>query len=170
MSNNPQQLASEILRRGKYTVPVDIHSIAQEHNIAVRTENLEDSVSGILVIKDGSAVIGVNESHHPNRQRFTIAHEIGHFLLHNDKSNIFIDASPTFYRDNKSSLGIESQEIEANMFAASLLMPENELRGLINNQHIDPYDDTAIRRLADQFKVSSQAITIRLIRLGIIAD
>jgi Zn-dependent peptidase ImmA (M78 family) len=122
----------------------------------------------MLVVKGEHAIIGVNEAHHLNRQRFTLAHELGHFLLHHSASSVFIDASPVFFRDETSSDGSKLQEIEANTFAAELLMPEELLRKFINNQPLDAFDERAVRRLAAQFGVSAQALTIRLTRLGLI--
>jgi len=83
-------------------------------------------------------------------------------------SSIFIDASIIFFRDGTSSEGSKAQEIEANAFAAELLMPEKQLREIINNQPLDAFDEGAVRRLAAQFGVSSQALTIRLTKLELI--
>ncbi len=62
------------------------------------------------------------------RQRFTIAHELGHFFLHRASSTVFVDAAPIFFRDESSSNGSQREEIEANAFAAELLMPEDAIR------------------------------------------
>ncbi len=161
--------AHKILHKFGYALPVNINAIVEAHNISVRAEALEDSVSGMLVIKDGNAVIGVNMNHHPNRQRFTIAHELGHYLLHSNSSKIFIDAAPIFFRDETSSNGSRSQEIQANTFAAELLMPDAILKEQLRTHPLDPFDDMAVRRLASQFEVSVQALTIRLTKLGLTA-
>ena len=168
MSNRAVEVAKQTLEGFEKHLPIDIQAIIQAHKIAIRKQPLEDAVSGILVVKNGHATIGVNESHHPNRQRFTLAHELGHFLLHGDSSSVFIDASPVFYRDETSSEGSKLLEIEANAFAAELLMPESMLRKVTTNQPLDAFDEGAVRRLAAQFGVSTQAITIRLTRLGLI--
>jgi Zn-dependent peptidase ImmA (M78 family) len=84
-------------------------------------------------IKDGTGVIGVNNNHHRNRQRFTIAHEIAHYRLHH-VGKVFNDATPVFFRDTTSAAGQSPQEIVANAFAAELLMPENKLRELLREQ------------------------------------
>lgn len=168
MASKPVEVARQLLERFGEQPPIDIEAIVKAHSIAIRRQDLEDSVSGMLVIKDGRTTIGVNENHHPNRQRFTLAHELGHFLLHRSVSNIFIDASTIFFRDGASSDGSKTQEIDANAFAAELLMPEKQLREIINNQPLDAFDEGAVRRLAAQFGVSAQALTIRLTRLGLI--
>jgi dTDP-4-amino-4,6-dideoxygalactose transaminase len=85
---------------------------------------------GITVTDDFS--IFIEESHHFNRKRFTLAHELGHYFLHNE-----IIKSDGIYIDNKESLMFRGlvyseEEHEANMFAAEYLMPENEVRKLYN--------------------------------------
>ena len=168
MVNKPVEVARQLLERFGEHLPIDVEAIVKALGIAIRAQELEDSVSGILVRKDGRTTIGVNENHHPNRQRFTLAHELGHFLLHSNISSVFIDASIIFFRDGASSDGSKAQEIEANAFAAELLMPEKQLREIINNQPLDAFDEGAVRRLAAQFGVSAQALTIRLTKLGLI--
>lgn len=131
-------------------------------------QEMEESVSGMLVIKDGHAIIGINNSHHPNRQRFTIAHELGHFVLHSDESKVFIDNTPVFFRDEQASQGVSQTEIDANNFAAELLMPEDFIKEQLKKHPIDAFDDFAIRRLAAQMHVSVQALTIRLAKLNLV--
>ncbi len=160
--------ARDILSRVVSGVPVDVHMVTEECGASVSEEDLEDSVSGFLVIKDGNGIIGVNRRHHPNRKRFTIAHELGHYLLHRDAASVFVDATPVFFRDEVSSEGTRLQEIEANTFAAELLMPAEILRQRVGDQLIDIHDETPIRRMATEFGVSAQAITIRLTRLDLI--
>jgi Zn-dependent peptidase ImmA (M78 family) len=170
MAQNAQQIARNLLQKTENKLPVDILAIAKTYNIDVNEVQLEDTVSGVLVVKEGRAIIGVNKTHHPNRKRFSIAHELGHYFLHSKNSNseVFIDAAPVFFRDEHSSDGTEYQEIQANAFAAELLMPESLLKAELRNGPIDAFDDTALQRLASLFEVSIQALSIRLTRLGLI--
>ncbi|HSH80377.1 MAG TPA: ImmA/IrrE family metallo-endopeptidase [Herpetosiphonaceae bacterium] len=170
---DPEEAAQQILRPTGYRIPVDIYAIAKEHNVEIRSQTLEDTVSGMLVIKDQYAIIGVNENHHPNRQRFTIAHELGHYILHRDKARVFVDSKPVFFRDEVSAEGIYLQEIQANAFAAALLMPAKVLRDQVTeplNPLLDPFDEVTVHTLATELGVSVQALTIRLTRLGLIID
>jgi len=64
--------------------------------------------------------------------------------------------------------GPESIEVEANAFAAALLMPEDYLRNDLRDKRFDMYDETAVRRLAQRYQVSVQALTIRLMELGLL--
>jgi Zn-dependent peptidase ImmA (M78 family) len=163
-----EQLAQKALKEANQVVPVDVSRVAQHYGLGIHLQELEDAVSGMLVIRDSHAVIGVNQNHHPNRQRFTIAHEIGHYLLHADQARVFIE-NLDLYRDELSSNGTSAREIEANAFAAELLMPTFALRKLVKGQLIDAYfDEHIIRRLAAKFGVSTQAITVKLSRLGLI--
>ena len=78
-----QRQVSELIRKNGVTrPPVPVESIAENLGIEIRFEAAEDDLSGALIRKPKEVVIGVNSAHHPNRQRFTIAHEIGHFILH----------------------------------------------------------------------------------------
>lgn len=162
--------AKALLYESGHTVPVDVEAIAEAHGVSVVKQDLEDSVSGVLIIKDGRGIIGVNSSHHPNRQRFTIAHELGHYVLHPKAGTVFVDRSIIFFRDSDSAKGVDHREMEANAFAAELLMPENEVMEQLDDQQIDAFDDLPVRRLAARFGVSAQALTIRLTKLGLVTE
>jgi Zn-dependent peptidase ImmA (M78 family) len=69
-----------------------------------------------------------------------------------------------------SSEGTSQQEIEANAFAAALLMPEAELKRLLDDHPVDAFDEMSVRRLAARLGVSAQALTIRLTRLGLVSE
>lgn len=99
-------------------------------------------------------IITVNQNHHENRQRFTIAHEMGHYALnHGTKEDVL-------YRDGSN----DSDEIEANTFAAEILMPTTVIRHLIFEQDI-----ITVRELAHKLWVSEQAMLYRLKNLGLIS-
>src|SRR3954470_4270018 len=74
--------------------------------------------------KQGRYIIGINSSHPETRKRFTIAHEMGHLVLH-QLDQVHVDKQFLVkLRDDISSQAIDPHEIEANAFAAALLMPE----------------------------------------------
>lgn len=146
--------------------PVNIEAIIKSHGIEMVYAELPDEISGILYIDDGkNSRILVNKDHHPNRQRFTMAHELGHYVLHMNKG-IHIDKK-SFSRNMLSQTGLDSIEIEANRFAAELLMPkmlvEQEMIG--KDDLIDIQEDI-LYQLANKFKVSTAAMSIRLQSLG----
>lgn len=149
--------------------PVDVAALAHHLGLSITEEAFEESTSGVLVVRADQAVIGVNKRHPRRRQRFTIAHELAHYVLHRHAAHVFVDSTLTFYRDKASAEGIDRQEIEANAFAAELLMPEDLLRQLSSGQELDLYDDIAVAKLATRFDVSEQALTIRLMNLKLVA-
>ncbi len=128
--------------------------------LAVQYIPLDDEISGMSFIKNGVAVIVVNAIHHPNRQRFTLAHELAHHVLHADylSRNVHVDTA-VLQRNEKSSEGSDVKEVEANTFAAELLMPKSLLKGF---GRVDANDEAKIAEIARRFKVSPAAMAIRL--------
>lgn len=158
--------ASELLRRADSNhPPVDPLRIARLAGASVHFEPFDDDISGVLIRNGDSTAIGVNKAHASVRQRFTIAHELGHLLLH-DGVPIRIDRN---FRVNwRKGSGVNAsnvEEIEANFFAASLLMPKSMLTTANRLDHFDVEDDAEIVRLARLFRVSTQAMTFRLAEL-----
>jgi Zn-dependent peptidase ImmA (M78 family) len=162
--------------------PIDVASIAREFGVTILEEpHTDDSLSGFLYrdLRSNTAIIGVNKGHSPTRRRFTIAHELGHFCLHAfeavhvDKAGYGSGFGRLKLRDESSSAGIDPEEVEANFFAAELLMParflEHELRRYPNLDFLDESSfNEAVRSLAKQFKVSPQSLSIRLVQLGLL--
>ncbi len=154
---------------GAAQVPVPVDQIARSLRIQVDEADLGEDCSGMLVREGKSAVIGVNANHHEHRKRFTIAHEIAHFMLHGGEA--YID-NPLHidFRAVDSGSGAQQEEKEANQFAAALLMPADQVRAAVEEQPFDPARDDELPNLARRFKVSPQAMTTRLIHLGLISD
>jgi Zn-dependent peptidase ImmA (M78 family) len=161
--------AINVLRKtGVDTAPVPIHLVAQRLGLMVESVHLGDEVSGVLVVDGEVGVIGYNVLHAEVRQRFTIAHEIGHYLLHRSDSSLFIDQRYfSAFRDARSSEGSEPREREANAFAASLLMPSHLVRWELKHRSFDLADEDALSLLAKTFRVSTQAMAFRLSNLGL---
>lgn len=155
---------------GIVRAPVPVDSLAKTLEIDVRYSPGKEDVSGALIRNGKSVVIAVNSAQHENRQRFTIAHEIGHFLLHKGTKVHFDEDFRVNYRNALSSEATNSDEIEANTFAAELLMPETFLRkDLLKIQPDDDTIGTAIQSLAVRYKVSPRAMELRLVNLGFIS-
>ena len=165
-----RDLAERLLAEHNYTsAPINLETIAQTQNAIVHKQPVGDDVSGFLYRNNtkSTAVIGVNMNQSENRQRFTIAHELGHYLLHTG-NDVHVDHSFVIKkRDSKSSQGVDVEEIEANLFAAELLMPATFLEhDLAQMDGLDLMDETQINRLANRYRVSVQAMAIRLSALG----
>jgi Zn-dependent peptidase ImmA (M78 family) len=159
--------ARELLRsawqydsEGKFVVPVDPFVIARRLGLRVFAASLEPDVSGMLVKRPGQdAEVYVNGDDHENRQRFSCAHEIGHYILRAgkpDDSFGYIDR-----RGQMASAGTNPAEIFANQFAAELLMPQDAVRAAYE-------DSTSLASLAVKFQVSLEAMRYRLENLGIL--
>jgi Zn-dependent peptidase ImmA (M78 family) len=146
---------------------VNVRALARELGINVQLADFGDEVSGVLIRKDATAMIGVNWLHHPNRQRFTIAHEIAHHQLH--EGGTFVDKGTTArFRNQTSGSGTDVEEREANLFAAMLLMPEEAIKKTAKDYPFDVDDEDQFRAFADRFGVSSQAMLLRLREVGVI--
>lgn len=137
-------------------VPVDVVGVAESLGINVWKTRLPDGISGKL-FKDqnhggtsGYSIL-VNADDSPYRVRFTIAHEIGHYMLHR---HVFGDAveDTVLYRSGLP----DTKEYEANRFAAHLLVPDHLLRREILAGR------AATNILVDRFHVSPEAMRIRL--------
>lgn len=145
--------------------PVPVETLARKAGADVRYEPFDGQLSGMLYRSTDGAVIGVNSLHASVRQRFTLAHEIGHLLLHQPDLHIDEHAFVVF-RDLESSKASDPAEIEANQFAAALLMPADLLLRELSSLGKNPDVTEAIKHLSDMFCVSQEAMTIRLNRLG----
>ena len=156
--------AAQILERawadadGKLAIPVDVVRIARTLGVQVFDADLGQDVSGAIVKKPGSdPTILLNDSDSINRKRFSCAHEIGHFVVREGAQ----DYEHVDGRSPLASQGIDSSEVYANKFAASLLMPEAEVKRRYNK-------NSPVVALAVAFLVSEDAMRFRLESLGVL--
>ena len=168
-SNDPVKSAAlGVLRKfGLSHAPIDVAAIAARVGAIVTYEAFKEDLSGVLIKEKTRTVIGVNSSHPQTRQRFTIAHEIGHLVLQH-AGEIFVDQT-VMKRDAKSSRAVDRQEIDANRFAAELLMPESFVLEAVHRRQEESADISPtqiVNELAIEFQVSPQAMEYRLTNLG----
>jgi len=179
-----RSVVNDLISAYKLAPPIDVERLAKELGIEVVYEPTDEGLSGFLLrdSKNDTAVIGVNKNHPVTRRRFTIAHELGHFILHNYEGFHFDDDKQSFQirerepvtlkkRDAVSSQGSDFEEREANYFAAELLMPDSFVRTEVKNVGtIDLFDETEkiLKPMAKKFAVSTQALIYRLTNLGYI--
>jgi len=150
-----------------FAVPVDVFLCARKLNVNVEAMEAEDEVCGVFIYKNGTGKIGYNSEHHVNRQRFTVAHELGHFVLHADTATLFVDKGEKIMYREKNPSKEEHQERQANEFAAALLMPEKFVKEeFIKMKDQEP--DVVVSKLSTKFQVSQIAMTIRLANLHLI--
>lgn len=155
--------AFDIAQRYWRDVPVRVDLLARELGLGPEFDSMLDQrIAGkIARVTSGQWIIFVNAHHNPLRQRFTIAHEIGHFIYHRDLLEAHSGVSDTLaYRADDivmpNPLIGPHQEWQANNFAANLLIPDYYLRAAQVAGHRDPID------LAKQFEVTETAMRIKL--------
>ncbi len=154
-----RELREEVARRDPRAVqlPFDPARMATALGIDVYIARMERGVSGTLRKTPGSdPEIYLNQDDSRNRQRFTCAHELGHYVRRTSEGDLdydFVDS-----RDELAAAGRNPEEIYANQFGAALLMPENLVR---QDFGLGPV------RLALRFGVSEDAMTYRLRNLGL---
>jgi len=150
--------ASKLLESSWWTnrdgpLPINPFELASGLGIRVQMDSLPSDQSGKIVFPtDGSPLIVVNRADSENRQRFTCAHEIGHYVRRGQDPDrtTFVD-----YRDTLAGLGRDPEEIFANQFAAALLMPASQVKRFRQ-------DDEPASTLARRFGTSVQAMELRL--------
>ena len=153
-----EELTSNILiNNDMYKLPVDVIGIAKTNDIKVFEASLDKKISGAIRYNKATNKfeILINKNDARVRQRFTIAHEIGHFFLHNDmlkSDEIHIDI---MYRMTNE------QERVVDYFAGALLMNKTLLEKTYKDGH-------SITELAELFDVSVSAMTVRLDVLGLL--
>lgn len=130
-------------------------SLATDLGVKVVLATLPMNISGLIQPdEDGGYVIKVNRFEPKERQRFTIAHEIAHFLLHREKIQAGLVDS-VLYRSKLSS----KLEAEANRLAADIIMPREAVIAAMKEAD-DGVD--VVDALAHRFQVSRQAMEIRV--------
>ena len=152
----------------------DLAGFVDATKVAVKAVDFvgkDEGKSGFIKREGDSYTIHVNVAHALTRQRFTIAHELGHYCLdHMQNKRLIVDdetvgavlhRSGGAYSDIANPSDETVMEIEANRFAAALLMPKQ----LVERYWAYSPD---IRFLASNFKVSEQAMRVRLQVLGLI--
>lgn len=155
LNNQVQSTVGEFLQ----SAPVRLSAIAQALGVKVLSTTLPSGISGeIRPDPDalGRFVIRVNKSDSARRQRFTVAHEIGHFLLHRDQIGDGI-RDDVLYRSELS----DWREAQANRMAADLLMPDSLVKEWLRYAETLKVENT-VAFLSDKFNVSEAAMKIRL--------
>lgn len=136
-----------------HPLPVDPTALAFGLGIMVESVFLPSDVSGTIDIPaDGVPIISLNRSDSTSRQRFTCAHEIGHYLRREATGRRGLNY--TDYRDTLAGLGYDTEEVYSNQFAAALLMPAHLVWRWCETKSVE--------EMARQFGTSTQAMDLRL--------
>lgn len=153
-------LATKLLiATGAMTAPVDLKRLTQAKEIIVKEDDCE-GYSGMLVVVNDKALISVKKSmRESGRKRYTIAHELGHYVLPEH-----ITKEIKVFRCNDDQLNAfgknKTKEVEANIFASELLMPEQLFKPRVSGKAITK---KLIGELTDEFQTSLTATCIRMI-------
>ncbi len=151
----------ETINRFRQTPPVDVEGLAEALGVDVHYAWLDDRISGMLERRpNGKYVISVHAPDPPTRQRFTIAHELGHYILHRERVGDGVGDDRAYRSTNvgryHNTLIGPREETEANRFAASVLIPKGPTARLQAQGITDP------KELAAKLGVSEQAMRIKL--------
>ena len=160
-----KQVEDLLKEHGVTSAPIPVERIAKALGVQIKYSPLDDELSGMAYVKDGTPIIGINTLHHPNRQRFALAHELGHLILHKNEVTKEIHVDKGFHmlmRDPSSSADGDKMEIEANRFATEILMPESFLAKSLKGQSFDIDDDAVVGALTKEYRVSISAMCFRL--------
>ncbi len=155
-NNLPEKTQDIIKKYQKVDMPkVPVGKIAQELGLIVKSSSLPVRISGEIRPDGNEFIIRINRHEAKQRQRFTLAHEISHYLLHRDKINDGIEDN-VLYRSQLSNI----QEHEANRLAADILMPWEIIEAQLEGKNKD--DENTIEEIASVMEISTVALRIRL--------
>ncbi|RYN12663.1 Zn peptidase [Bifidobacterium animalis subsp. animalis] len=165
----PSQAATELLLKtvadedNRVMLPINVVDIARQLGLEYTMLFLQEDVSGLLVkdTEDGPFKAVVDAGEHEHRTRFTLAHEIGHYIhKYQGPEWEHKEAGLVERRDELSTRGTDPEERWANSFAASLLMPAS----IVINFWADGME---IPDMARKFNVSQKALEYRVKNLGL---
>lgn len=159
-------MVEELLTKYKINGPaVAVDKIAKGEGASIVFTHFNNEISGLLLRQGSERIIAVEQEQPDARQRFTIAHELAHLMLHEGRELRVDTQFRVNLRSPESSTAADVEEIEANAFAAGLLMPETFLKIDLGEAVLDIEDAEQVNKLAKRYKVSTQAMTLRLVNL-----
>lgn len=159
--------ALDKVREAMTSAPVNVEALIESFGIdLVRQAQLDPAISGeIACLEPGQYRISANKLDHYFRRRFTMAHELGHFLYHRDLIGSGVDDDRAYRSTDRGTFFNKNitpaHEAQANRFAANLLMPAE----LVTEYFRENNDVSA---LATKFQVSKEVMRIRLEGLGLL--
>lgn len=150
----PNDYARQVHRQcWNYALPLNPVDIANRLGVQIFSSPDLGELSGYYDEENRFIVVNANDG--LTRQRFTVAHELGHHVMRHG-------SSPRDSAQKYSQLHYVPKEYEANVFAAELLMPEEAVRTMVEQRGM------SFDQLLSMFGVSPEAMRIRLERLGYI--
>ncbi len=146
----------DVIKKHQNDVPIKIGELVKDFGVEVKISTLDVGISGMIHPSQNGYKIVINKHEPEYRRRFTLAHELAHFLLHRDLIGSGISDN-VLYRSQLS----DTREAEANRLASDILMPPEKLKEAQADLMMPKLAD-AVSPLAQLFKVSEEAMRIRL--------
>ena len=148
-----------ILNKYKHSMPFKVVEFSRELGVPVLLDkDMEDHKSGFIIFDDNKYYIVINKNQHELRNRFTIAHELGHYFYDKEYLKKYNKIENNILFDKEGDKNPEMDR-RANQFAIELLVPEYFFKEKYN---IKKHSDEEIKKIAKYFNVSSQVIAIRV--------
>lgn len=154
--NSISEEYKEIIKKYQDTFPIKVGQIAKELNLIIKSATLRAGISGEIKKVGDNYVIRINRHDVKERQRYTLAHEIAHFLLHKDDIGDGIEDT-VLYRSRLS----DAKEAQANRLAADILMPWEKLSSYYK-KHTNLEKIEKLEKVAADLEVSTTALKYRL--------
>lgn len=158
----------DVVQRAMRTPPADVEGVIRELGIAFQNKPMPEDQSGCIEYNSGRFTITVNAAEDRQRQRFTAAHELAHYLLHRDmlvEIGGWSRHTDSLFDDHASNNPPQpfepAHEVQANKLAAEILMPRSTMA-----TEYDPKTDN-VDEVAQLFQVSAAAMKVRLKSLGL---
>lgn len=161
MKNNPVKTASDLLSNFGIDDPsqIEIEEVVHALDIPFKQVPMKGCLGRIIHGKEKSMIAINSDIQFESRKRFTIAHELGHYLMHRkDNYNHNESINTVSWNSTKNKYKITLQESEANQFASELLLPTDQFKKAIEQPHFSP---DLIRTISDMFKVSRSSVIYR---------
>jgi Zn-dependent peptidase ImmA (M78 family) len=159
---------SLVAEYGLTVPPIDPEQVAAGLGAIVVRQPGAAELSGMLLRRDGQTVIGVNADMDPARQRFSLAHLVGHLHLH-ARRPLLLDTAARYSHGMLASMPTDREEAEANRFAAALVAPEGVVRWMAAEADARTAEQL-VDLLTPRFGLTRTAMAYRLISLGVIID
>lgn len=166
MRNNPRKIALGILEQFGIDNPIDtsIEDIVYALNVPLKYSKLSNC-DGRIIHEGSKSIIVINDSNNfKTRRNFTIAHELGHYLMHRGDLILHLDdTTTTSWNNTQSNNKLSRQEAEANTFASEILLPTHLFKDEVFEK---PFSPNLIRLISDKYQVSRSSVIYRFLEIG----
>ncbi|MFG1483487.1 ImmA/IrrE family metallo-endopeptidase [Halobacteriovorax sp. HFRX-2_2] len=153
--NRLTQEQKDIILKHQESFPIKLGALAKDFGLIVKSSTLRPGISGFIKDNGGEVIIKISRHDSKERQRFTLAHEIAHFLLHKEEIKGGIEDT-MLYRSNVSS----ELEVEANKLAADIVMPFSLIHKVKFSSEIT--FEEKVEKVASLAQLSTAAVKIRI--------